>query len=139
MKLFSVLKYIKGYWNFAILNIIFNILFSVFSVVSITLIFPFLKLLTSGNDELLALYNTPRPEFSILKASSYVFTEFNYQITRLIFINGSVQKIPDDLFTQLSPNGKILTAIKKPFISEAVFQYKLNGIRFDILLKVSLV
>lgn len=44
----------------------------------------------------------------------------------LIYINGSVQQIPDDLFAQLSPNGKILTALKKPFISEAVFQYKIN-------------
>ena len=45
----------------------------------------------------------------------------------LIFINGSIQKSPDDLFAQLSPQGKILTALKKPFISEAVFQYKTNG------------
>lgn len=99
MKLFSVLKYIKGYWNYAVLNIIFNILFSVFSVVSITLIFPFLKLLTSGNDELLALYNTPRPAFSIFKASSYIFDEFNYQITSLIFMHGQA---PDAIL-----NGKV--------------------------------
>ena len=46
----------------------------------------------------------------------------------LIYINGSVQDIPDDLFAQLSPNGKILTTIKKPFISEAVFQYKIDDV-----------
>ncbi len=44
----------------------------------------------------------------------------------LIYINGAVQQIPDELFNQLSPNGKILTAIKRPFISEAVFQYKID-------------
>ncbi|MFT6072936.1 MAG: protein-L-isoaspartate(D-aspartate) O-methyltransferase [Alphaproteobacteria bacterium] len=44
----------------------------------------------------------------------------------LIFINGSVQQIPDALFDQLAPNGKILTALKKPFISHAVFQFKLQ-------------
>lgn len=45
----------------------------------------------------------------------------------LIFINGAVQQIPDTLFEQLVPQGKVLTALKKAFISEAVFQYKANG------------
>jgi subfamily B ATP-binding cassette protein MsbA len=45
LKLFSVLKYIKGYWGYAWLNIICNILFSVLSVVSITLVIPFMELL----------------------------------------------------------------------------------------------
>ena len=99
MKLFSVLKYIKGYWNYAFLNIAFNILFSICSVVSITLIFPFLKLLTSGNAELLALYNNPRPAFSIFKISTYIFDEFNYQITSLIFVHGTA---PDAIL-----NGKV--------------------------------
>ncbi|MFO0435528.1 MAG: ABC transporter ATP-binding protein, partial [Sphingobacteriaceae bacterium] len=45
LKLFSVFKYVKGYWRYAIQNIAFNILFSVFSVFSITLVIPFLDLL----------------------------------------------------------------------------------------------
>lgn len=45
MKLFSAIKYLKGYWHYAILNIISNVLFSVFSVVSITLVIPFLDVL----------------------------------------------------------------------------------------------
>lgn len=45
----------------------------------------------------------------------------------LIFINGSVQQIPDEIFSQLSPIGKILTSFKKAFISEAVFQSKVNN------------
>jgi ATP-binding cassette, subfamily B, bacterial MsbA len=44
-KLFAVFKYIKGYWKFAAQNIAFNVLFSIFSVFSITLIIPFLDLL----------------------------------------------------------------------------------------------
>lgn len=44
-KLFSVLKYIKGYWSYASLNIAFNVLFSLFSVVSIALVMPFMDLL----------------------------------------------------------------------------------------------
>ena len=45
MKLFSVFKYIKGYWNHAWVNIICNILYSVFSIFSLVLIKPFLDLL----------------------------------------------------------------------------------------------
>ena len=44
-KLFSVLKYVKGYWGYASLNITFNVLFSLFSVVSIALVIPFMDLL----------------------------------------------------------------------------------------------
>ncbi len=44
-KLFSVLKYINGYWGYAGLNIAFNVLFSLFSVVSIALVMPFMDLL----------------------------------------------------------------------------------------------
>lgn len=88
-KLFSVLKYIKGYWNYAFLNIAFNILYSVFSVVSIALVFPFLKLLNSSNEELLKMKSQIAPQFSILKITSYVFDGFNYYISRLIFSLGS--------------------------------------------------
>ncbi len=45
MKLFTAIKYLKGYWHFAILNIISNIFFSLFSVISITLVIPFLDVL----------------------------------------------------------------------------------------------
>lgn len=44
-KLFSVLKYTKDYKKYTYLNILFNVLFSVFSVFSITLAIPFLKLI----------------------------------------------------------------------------------------------
>ena len=88
-RLFSVLKYIKGYWNYAFLNILFNILYSIFSVISITLVFPFLKLLNSNNEDLLKLFQHEKPEFSILKITSYVLDSFNYYMTNLIFSLGS--------------------------------------------------
>lgn len=87
-KLFSVLKYLKGYWNYAILNVIFNILFAIFSVISISLVFPFLKLLHANHDELLKLYAQPKPSFSILKLTDYLLNTFNYQIAHVIFENG---------------------------------------------------
>ncbi|WP_317899763.1 ABC transporter ATP-binding protein [Aurantibacillus circumpalustris] len=88
-KLFAVLKYIKGYWNYASLNIGFNILYSIFSVISISLVFPFLKLLNANYAELLVLYNKPEPKFSILKLTGYLLDSFNYQITNIIFRLGT--------------------------------------------------
>jgi subfamily B ATP-binding cassette protein MsbA len=73
IKLFSVFKYIKGYWKYAGQNIAFNILFSVFSVFSITLIIPFLDLLfeqdISKYNEYLAQYaaSTKPPGISMVK------------------------------------------------------------------------
>ncbi|HWY10293.1 MAG TPA: ABC transporter ATP-binding protein, partial [Bacteroidia bacterium] len=49
--LFSVLKYIKGYWRYAFLNIGFNVLFSLFSVVSIALVMPFMDLLFKSDPQ----------------------------------------------------------------------------------------
>jgi len=109
-KLFAVLKYIKGYWNYAFLNIIFNILFSIFSVISITLVFPFLKLLNANYDELVKLYNQPEPHFSVFKLTGYLLDSFNYKIAHLIFANG-----PDE--NDLAP-GKIKALI---FICFLVF------------------
>lgn len=88
-KLFAVLKYIKGYWRYAFFNILFNILFSVFSVVSITLVLPFLKLLNSSNEELIKLHAKPAPHFSLFKITSYLFDTFNYRVSQLIFSQGS--------------------------------------------------
>ncbi len=48
-QLLGVFKYIKGYWNYAVLNIVFNILSVVFSLFSIAMIFPFLQILFSDN------------------------------------------------------------------------------------------
>ncbi len=49
-KLFSVLKYTKDYKGYTVLNILFNVLFAVFSVFSISLIIPFLELIFKDDD-----------------------------------------------------------------------------------------
>lgn len=48
-KFFGILRYVKGYWGYATLNIVFNILSVVFSVFSIMMIFPFLQVLFNQN------------------------------------------------------------------------------------------
>jgi ATP-binding cassette, subfamily B, bacterial MsbA len=84
-KLFSVFKYLNGYWSYASLNILFNILFSVFSVASITLVVPFLDLLFQKDPQFFidAVNNTPakfEPSASFAKnffygiMSSYIIT-----------------------------------------------------------------
>jgi len=63
-KLFSVLKYTKDYKKYTTLNIIFNVLFSIFSVFSITLAVPFLKLIFESDMSYYQdLLNEPLPEF----------------------------------------------------------------------------
>ena len=49
-KFFGVLRYVKGYWRYAILNISFNLLSIIFSVFSITLLWPFLQILFTEDD-----------------------------------------------------------------------------------------
>jgi subfamily B ATP-binding cassette protein MsbA len=51
--LFKALKYVKGYWKYAWLNIFFNLLFGIFSVFSITLVIPFMDLLFQTNAKLI--------------------------------------------------------------------------------------
>lgn len=76
LKLFSVLKYMKGYWRYASLNIAFNVLFSVFSVVSITLVIPILDLLFQASPKfyLDAIQAAPTHfELSISYATKYFY------------------------------------------------------------------
>jgi subfamily B ATP-binding cassette protein MsbA len=46
--LFAVLRYVHGYWRYAILNITFNIFSVIFSLFSIAMLFPFLQVLFTG-------------------------------------------------------------------------------------------
>src|SRR6185369_14991006 len=69
-KLFSVLKYTRNYKGYTALNIFFNVLFAIFSAISLGLIAPFLDLLfkTSFFD-LLTIANQGWPDFEL--SSSY--------------------------------------------------------------------
>jgi ATP-binding cassette, subfamily B, bacterial MsbA len=66
-KLFSVLKYTRNYKGYTALNILFNILFALFSAATLALINPFVELLFQSDpaDILrVALKGTPRSDFS---------------------------------------------------------------------------
>lgn len=86
-KLFSVLKYVKGYWGYASLNIFFNILFSFFSVVSLTLVMPFMDLLfKKDTTDYLKVLAAPVPDFSM--STDYFVSEFNRAMAAFIIHSG---------------------------------------------------
>lgn len=75
-KLFSVLKYTKNYRKETTLNIFFNVLFSVFSVFSITLLIPFLKLIFDSDVSYYQeLLNKGLPKFEY---SAKYFSDWGY-------------------------------------------------------------
>ncbi|MBA3664592.1 MAG: ABC transporter ATP-binding protein [Bacteroidetes bacterium] len=82
-KLFSVLKYTRNYKGYTALNIVFNILFALFSAGTLALIAPFLELLFKTNHSgILAIVFKGAPEFSL--SSEYFKTAPNYYLALLI-------------------------------------------------------
>lgn len=91
-KLFSVLKYVKGYWGYASLNIFFNILFSFFSVVSLTLVMPFMDLLfKKDTTDYLTVLAAPVPDFSL--STDYFVSEFNRAMAAFIIHSGKAEAL----------------------------------------------
>ncbi len=90
---FWIAKYVRKYWRYAALNIFFNLLAVLFSVVSITLVIPFLGLLF-GTQEMV----TEQPQFqanieSVVNVFYYTFSSviIEYGKTKaLMFICGLV-------------------------------------------------
>ena len=74
---FKVLRFAKPYWVYAVLNIVFNILTVIFSLVSITMIIPFLGLLFGTQEK---VYEAPELSFS----ASSITENFYFQITQII-------------------------------------------------------
>ncbi len=94
MKLFSVFKYIKGYWGYAGLNIFFNILFSIFSVVSLALVIPFMDLLfKSSTADYLVMLDAGKPVFDPAHAVEFVKGMFNYNMAELIVHSGKAEAL----------------------------------------------
>lgn len=81
-KLFRVFKYIKGYWRYAWLNILFNVFFSFFSVFSITLVIPFLDLLFQPYEKLISYSQKAEPVLSL--STSSVSDYFYYKMSSYI-------------------------------------------------------
>ena len=92
LKLFGVFKYIKGYWKYAWLNIFFNVLFSAFSVVSISLVIPFMDLLFNQNPEIyenMIKKGVPFFSFSIAGFKDL----FYYYMAHFIISSGKAQAL----------------------------------------------
>ena len=89
-KLFGVLKYVKGYWHYAWLNIFFNLLTVIFSLFSLVMIIPLLELLfrqtTEYYQQILA---KGEPALGFSKES--LMDALNYYLTREIMNGGKVR------------------------------------------------
>ena len=81
-----VLRFAKPYWIYAVFNIIFNILTVLFSLVSITMIIPFLGLLFGTQEK---VYEAPPLAFS----TSSVKENFYLQITQIIETRGQIDAL----------------------------------------------
>ena len=88
-KLFSVLKYTKNYKGYTALNVLFNILFAIFSASILALIAPFLDLLFK-NDDLtnIQIVFKGEPKFSF--SSNYLRDASNYYLAGLILLKGKL-------------------------------------------------
>ena len=88
-KFFGVLRYVKGYWRYAIWNIVFNILSVIFSLFSIALMFPFLKVLFSNDpNEINAIIEKGKPVFSF--SSDGIVGTINYLMAQATVSNGKL-------------------------------------------------
>lgn len=85
-KFYRLLRYIKPYWLFALLNVVFNLLTIIFSLFSFALLIPFLNLLF-GTESLLV----EKPEFSVNTES--LIASLNYLISSIIVEKGQLQAL----------------------------------------------
>ena len=77
-----LLSYVKPYWFYIFLNLVFNLVAIFFSLFSFALVVPFLNLLFQTD----AIEAVARPEFSF--SSDYLINYLNYQMSNLIIENG---------------------------------------------------
>nr|MBA3705968.1 ABC transporter ATP-binding protein [Bacteroidota bacterium] len=79
-KFFGVLRYVNGYWRYGILNITFNVLSVIFSLFSIAMLFPFLKVLFSNDPQQIAqIIAKGKPVFSL--STDGVIDSINYTMS----------------------------------------------------------
>lgn len=87
LKLFSVLKYTKNYKGNTLLNILFNILFALFSAGTLALIAPFLDLLFKYEmTDIVIILAKGKPHFSF--SSSYFKDISNFYLAGLVVAKG---------------------------------------------------
>ena len=91
---FRILRYVKPYYNYAILNVVFNILTILFSLVSLTMIIPFLGLLFGTMEA--EVTSQPELSFSASSVKDYFYFQINSiiesatKIDALLFICGLI-------------------------------------------------
>jgi len=91
-KLFSVLKYAKDYKGYTALNVLFNILFAVFSAAIFALIAPFLDLLFKTDPlDLMKIGLSRPPDFSF--TSEYFSTISKFWLAGVIMLFGKPKAI----------------------------------------------
>lgn len=90
--LFGVLKYVKGYWSYAVLNILFNILSVIFSLFSIAMLFPFLQVLFSNDNNQLSQITEQKIPLLQLSAAS-VIENINYYVAEIVYKNGKLDAL----------------------------------------------
>lgn len=91
-KLFSVLKYCKYYKTATSLSVIFNILFAIFSAVSLAFIIPFLDLLFSQDSaDIHSIVVQGPPEFTF--KAVYIQKLSNYYLSLIIDQNGKAEAL----------------------------------------------
>ena len=83
---FRVLRFAKPYWIYGVFNIIFNILTVLFSLVSITMIIPFLGLLFGTQEK---VYEAPPLSFN----AKSITENFYFQITQVIETRGQIDAL----------------------------------------------
>ena len=85
-KYLRILAYVKPYWVYALLNVIFNLLVVVFSLVSFVMLVPFLNLLF-GIEKLAEV----KPELTL--SPDTILEYLNYYISQIIINNGKVDAL----------------------------------------------
>src|SRR6266446_2589189 len=90
--LFGVLKYIKGYWNYAWLNIVCNLFSVLFGIFSLTMVIPFLNLLFLGDEKSYAeILQKGAPVFKLSMRAA--LDELNYYFTNIIVTQGKAEAL----------------------------------------------
>lgn len=78
---FGFFPYLKGYWKYAVWNIVFNIFSVVFSVFSIAMLFPFLQVLFSDDpNRLTEIVRKGKPAFRFSTES--ILDSINYTLAK---------------------------------------------------------
>lgn len=83
---FRILKFTKPYWLYGLGNILFNILTVLFSLVSLTMVIPFLGLLFGTQEK---VYEAPELSLS----PDRIIQNFYYHITQIIDSKGEVKAL----------------------------------------------